>query len=86
MKDYERSVELYCLTCGSSSFRYESVDSGEYGDDHLFTCACCGRTFRKDELVEGNADVVSANMDEIVEEITSDLQKELNAMLKKVWK
>ena len=86
LKNHERRVELYCLTCGSGTFRYESLDSGEYSEDHIFTCACCGRSFRKAELIEGNADVISANVDEIVEEVASDLQKELNAMLKKVWK
>ena len=85
MRDLSRQVILFCPTCGNDQFSFEETKDGEYMDEHVFRCANCNRSITKHELVERNLDVVSANVDEMTDEVIAEFQKELNKAFKRAF-
>lgn len=81
-KDYSKSIRLRCVVCGSDS-DFESNEDKTY-----VKCTKCNREYLGgyDELVELNKDLIEEEVEHTKEEITRDVQDELNAMLKKTFK
>ena len=75
-KDYSREVTLYCPVCGCSQFSCGDETWEGCPEDTVFTCVGCGRGFEKDDLIERNSEVISANVDEVVDEIAADFEKD----------
>lgn len=76
MDDSSIQISLVCPTCGCTEFKSAHLKGGEeYTDDWPFTCAHCGRTFTRKELIEANAESIDAVKDEIVEAAVKDLKK-----------
>lgn len=85
MDDLSRNVELSCPTCGCTQFAYETPESGsDFTDDWPFTCAHCGRTYTRAELIDLNRESIDATIEDMGNEITAALGKELEKQFKKI--
>ena len=81
-KDYSRDIKLRCVVCGDTdSFKV---------DDNVQTIICerCGRECPggKDELIELNQQLIDEEVEDIKAEVTKDVQKEFNKMIKSIFK
>jgi uncharacterized Zn finger protein len=75
---YERSVVLMCPTCGCTDFSEEDPSESE---EATVTCQSCGRTLRKDELIQENGEAIEAATDEMVEEVLKDIEKKFKGSI-----
>lgn len=83
MDDLSIEVDLTCPTCGCTKFKSEQPGEDEdYTDDRPFTCAHCGRTFTRKELIEANAESIDAAVDDMQDEIVEAAAKELKKAFK----
>ena len=83
MKDsYSYSIRLRCTVCGCD----EHFDCNE--DESFIKCTNCGKEYfgGYDELVSCNQNLIVEVKEIATEEIGDDLQKELNKMLKDIFK
>lgn len=83
MCNYSRSVSMYCPICGNDQFSCvdeEIEDLSNSPDDTRIQCADCKTIFTKAELIEANQDNISANVEEIEQEIMSDLEKKFGRL------
>ena len=80
-KDYNKTIELKCSTCGDSDFKYNE-------DKSWIKCNRCGREYHGgyDELVQLNTETINEEIKKTKEELEGDLQKELNNMFKRAFK
>lgn len=86
MDDFSIEVGLTCPTCGCTNFESErSREDEDYTDDWPFTCAHCGRTFTRNELIEANAESIDTTVDDMKGEIVGAAAKELEKAFKG-WK
>lgn len=82
MKDnYNKSIQLRCITCGDTDFDFKD-------DKSWIKCNRCGKEYNGgyDELVELNQKSINQELEETKEEIGNDLQKEMTDMFKKAFK
>lgn len=82
MKDnYNKSIELRCITCGDTDFDFND-------DKSWIKCNRCGKEYNGgyDELVELNQENINQELEKTKEEIGKDLQKEMTDMFKKAFK
>ena len=81
-KDYNKSIHLRCIVCGSDS-DFESNEDKTY-----IKCTKCNREYLGgyDELVELNQALIDEEVDETKREIKQDLEKDIYDMLKKAFK
>lgn len=77
-KDYNRNIELRCAVCGDG----DSFESNE--DKSYVKCTRCGREYfgGYDELVELNQEQIDSEIQNIQEEVSKDLEKEIKKMFK----
>lgn len=77
-EDYNRSIKLRCITCGDDS----SFEPNE--DKTYIKCMRCGREYfgGYDELVELNQEQIDSEIQNIQEEVSKDLEKEIKKMFK----
>lgn len=81
-KDYSRDVKLRCVVCGDTdSFKTDD-------NEQTIICERCGRKYTggKDELVELNQQLIDEEVEDIKAEVTKDVQKEFNKMIKSIFK
>lgn len=74
---------MYCPICGNDQFSCvdeEIEDLSNSPDDTRIQCADCKTIFTKAELIEANQDNISANVEEIEQEIMSDLEKKFGRL------
>lgn len=88
MEDLSVQVTLTCPTCGCSEFAYEKpIPNQVLSDDWMFSCAHCGRSFSRSDLIEANNESIGTTVgdmgDDIVEALSEDLKK---ALKKQGWK
>ena len=86
MKDLSRNVTLICSVCGNDQFETldtEYEDMREAPDNTRFKCSDCGRIITKSELLEENAEIINANVEDIKKEAIAEMEKELKKTLKK---
>ena len=78
--DYSRSIALRCMTCGAT-YAFETDDKTDY-----ITCRKCNRVYRggEEELVCLNEALIADEQEQLVEEVTKDLEKELQKMFKNI--
>ena len=82
LKDnYNFSVKLRCAVCGYDDC-FESNDDKSY-----IKCTNCGKEYfgGQDELIEFNNELIQKSIEQKKEEITSDVHKELNDMIKNAF-
>ena len=78
---YNRTVNLFCPTCGSTQFSQADANAPETG---LVTCASCGHEISKVELIRENN--INEHMKEIGEQAVEDLQRQLKKSLTNAFK
>ena len=80
-----RNITLYCPVCGNDQFSSvdsETDDLSDAPDDTRIQCADCKSVFTKRELIDGNQDIINANIEEVKQELIKDLKKELKKMFR----
>lgn len=83
MDNISIEVSLTCPTCGCTEFKSEQLEEDEeYTDDWPFTCAHCGKTFTRKELIEANTESIDAAVNDIKDEIVEAAAKELEETFK----
>lgn len=85
MEDLNKKVTLYCDRCGNDQFYFEDTNNSDVelvSDDTILKCSDCGKIFTKEELIELNAEVITANVEDMKEEIVKEVQKEINKLFK----
>ena len=73
---YDRTIILYCPVCAGSNFEFESEDSNNV------TCNGCGTEFTREELQLQNSENIEAHKNEIAQEVTRDLKKQIQDAFK----
>lgn len=85
MDDLNKKVTLYCDRCGNDQFYFEDTNNSDVelvSDDTILKCSDCGKIFTKEELIELNAEVITANVEDMKEEIVKEVQREINKLFK----
>lgn len=80
-----RKVTIYCPTCGNDQFSCVDADIDNLSDapnDAKLKCADCNSIFTKGELIEGNQDIINANIEDIKQEAIKELEKKLEEIFK----
>ena len=83
MKDnYDRTVQLRCITCGDDS----SFEPNE--DKTYIKCTRCGREYfgGYDELVELNQETINNELEDLKNKALVDLKADINKMFKDAFK
>lgn len=55
-------------------------------DSEIVKCIGCGKILTNDELIQENGVSIDAHVNEVKEELTKDIQKQFNVILKKAFK
>ena len=78
--DYSRSIALRCMTCGAT-YAFETDEKTGY-----ITCRKCNRVYRggEEELIHLKEALIADEHDQLVEEVTKDIEKELQKMFKNI--
>ncbi|MEK9496001.1 hypothetical protein V2H77_05970 [Photorhabdus sp. P32] len=76
---YNRNITLLCPVCGNTEMEH----SEEF---EIVKCVGCGKELTKDELIQENGLSIDDHVDEIKKELTKDIQKQFNNMLKQAFK
>ena len=81
----DRKITLYCPVCGNDQF--SSVDCDienlfDAPDESRVQCADCKLIITKAELLEGNQDIINANIEEIKQEVLEDVERRLKKIFK----
>lgn len=89
MKDLSRNIALHCPVCGNTMFsvldkELENTDLKNAPDSAQFKCSDCGKVITKGELLQMNQGVIAAKIEDIKNEATKELEKELKKMFKKL--
>ncbi|WP_129136797.1 hypothetical protein [Luteimonas sp. YGD11-2] len=71
---YNRSIELLCPTCGTSSFS-QSTGNPEAAEEMI--CASCGLEISRENLIKANRENIDEHVKEIGREVTGDIKREL---------
>jgi len=69
---YNRSLSLLCPTCGSDQF-----SQGEESPSQLVTCARCGLSITRDDLIRANGEHINEHVNEMGKDVVEDFRKEL---------
>ncbi len=76
---YNRKITLLCPVCGGSEMEHtEELEDVK--------CVGCGKEFTNDVLIQENGVSIDAHVNEVKEELTKDIQKQFNDILKKAFK
>lgn len=81
-KDYSRNIKLRCVVCGDTeSFSMDDTNQ-------TIICERCGREYfgGKDELIALNQQFINEEVEEITAEVQKDVQNEINKMIKSIFK
>lgn len=87
MDDLSVQVPLSCPTCGCTQFSESSGANQAPDDDSYFTCAHCGATFSRSQLIDANSESIDATIQDMSDDILTKLSKDLKrAMGRQNWK
>ena len=78
MKNMNKNIGMICSICGNDQFTTidESIeDMMEAPDDTKIKCSDCGRVVTKAQLIEENAEVIDAHVEELLKEWKKDIGK-----------
>ncbi|WP_316752942.1 ECs_2282 family putative zinc-binding protein [Pedobacter gandavensis] len=80
-KDYSIKLQLRCITCGGEQF--------DYNEDKTYVkCMTCNREYLNgyDELVELNQDNIDKGIEQIKDEVATDLKEDFTKKLKDAFR
>ena len=84
MDDLSAPVAMCCPTCGRTEFKDIEPGSDEgFTDNWPITCAHCGRSFSRAELIEANGESINATIQDMDNVIFAAAAKELEKTFKK---
>ena len=88
LDNLSREIRMVCRACGNDEFEYDDVagDLSNAPDEIELKCTHCSLKTTKGELVEDNSESINAAVDEISEEVVAAVQKELDTVIKKVFR
>lgn len=76
---YNRTLEIHCPTCTSTHFKIV----GNIDDDFaIMTCASCGLSMTKADLLKANSENTEAHLDEIKKQAIQDIRDKLRNTFK----
>lgn len=80
-KEYKKSVTLKCATCGDTNFEFNENKT-------WLKCKRCEREYNGgyDELVNLNQAEIGEELEKTKKEVTADLKKDFEKMLKDAFK
>ena len=78
-KDYSRSLQMLCPTCGCNQFEQQ-------GCNDQLVCADCGLTITRGDLQASNGERINAALKAQKREVFRDMQKDWKKMLGKFGK
>ena len=81
--DYDRTVSLICPTCASDQFE---SDADLPDEEREYSCGDCGERFSHEDILSANSEKISAVVDEIGNELISDITKDFNKAFSKFGK
>ena len=82
-KKFNRSVALFCPTCGCTQFSSSEPINTE---TELVTCTSCGRELTRDELIRENSENINEHVKAVGKEVTEELGQELKKQLAAAFK
>lgn len=85
MEDLNKKVTLYCDRCGNDQFYFDDINNSDIelmSDDAILKCSDCGKIFTKIELIELNTEVITANVEDMKEEMTQEIKKEITKLFR----
>ena len=51
-------------------------------DDAILKCSDCGKIFTKEELIDLNTEVITANVEDMKKEMTQEIKKEITKLFR----
>ncbi|WP_143595786.1 ECs_2282 family putative zinc-binding protein [Tropicibacter naphthalenivorans] len=80
-KDYGRKFSPACPTCANTTFSFdENLDE----DDRIYTCGDCGQRFSYNDIMAANGELIQNTIEEMKNEIVSDMQKDIKKLFRKL--
>lgn len=86
LDNIEKKINLICPICGNDQFSSLDVPMEELKDGletNCFQCFDCRRIFTKEELLNENQARIDNEVEQITDDITKQLDKEIKKMLRK---
>lgn len=83
LNKHNRHVEMHCPSCGNTQL--EALIGVEEATQ-LIKCPSCSYEMTKDELINGNAENLSVNAQEMAKEVLPDIAKEIKKQLQAAFK
>lgn len=83
----EKKINLICPVCGNDQFSSLDVPIDELKDGletNRVQCSDCHRIFTKEELLNENQERIDSEVEQIADDITKQLDKEIKRMLRKL--
>ena len=75
---------MYCDRCGNDQFYFDDINNSDVelmSDDAILKCSDCGKIFTKEELIDLNTEVITANVEDMKKEMTQEIKKKLLSFL-----
>ena len=82
MKDFQRTIQLHCPTCGGTDFE----NAANEDPTTILECAICHRTMTRERLLEDNAEHIKFQEQEMVKEVEQQVAQELNQKLRDAFR
>ncbi len=83
LSKFDRNISLHCPTCARSHFSYESDPDG---DQTIVTCASCGRSMTRADLIEANSENIQLNLDDVGKQAAEAVADEITRKLKDAFR
>lgn len=83
LDNHKRSVLMHCPSCGNTLL--ETLVGIEEATE-LIKCPSCSYEMTKDELINGNAENLSVNAQEMAKEALPDIAREIRKQLQAAFK
>lgn len=87
LNNTEKRINLICPICGNDQFSSLDVPMEEFNDGletNRVQCSDCRRIFTKEELMRENQWQIDNEIEQIKDDITKQLDKEIEKMLHKL--
>jgi len=86
LDNIEKKINLICPICGNDQFSSLDVPMEELKDaleTNRVQCSDCGKIFTKEELICENQGQSNSKVEQIADDITKQLDKEIKKMFRK---
>lgn len=87
LNNIEKEINLICPICGNDQFASLDVPMEELKDSletNRVQCSDCHRIFTKEELLKENQERIDNEVEQIADDITKQLDKEIEKIVRKL--